>query len=199
MYSKVWRDKTLMRHPEALLIPIFMLFDYYLTIWGAILAEKKYRHHFKIEYYELNPIWQQAIARKRWFNPRHLLMTIVIGGALVYVAEIGPTTFSQWLLGILLVLYGMIIGKHLSNILLFRYVMKRTESLNGAVTMSHPLILTISIFQTIAFLIPFILLVLFSPSAFIIGGLCGLFLFLGIQSIWLWRAKRRIRNRPIDA
>ncbi|MBK8921077.1 MAG: hypothetical protein IPM81_06140 [Saprospirales bacterium] len=59
-----------MKHPELLLLPVFMLADYFLTLAGAIQAEKKYSHHFQTEQYELNPAWQPRL------GPRHLLITI---------------------------------------------------------------------------------------------------------------------------
>ena len=180
-----------MKHPEALLLPILMLLDYYLTVCGAVLSEKKYRQHFRIEHYELNPVWQKTIAQKRWFNPRHLLLTIGLSGILIFLTETGFEPLTQWLLGVLLVLYGMIIGRHLSNLLLFHYVCQKPETLTGAVTMSHTLVLSISLYQTIILLIPFILLTLFSPSLFVVGGLTGLLLFMGVQRVWLWRANRR--------
>jgi hypothetical protein len=36
-----------MRHPEVLLAPLLMVFDYYLTLLGAYLPERAYRRHFK--------------------------------------------------------------------------------------------------------------------------------------------------------
>ena len=45
-----------MRHPEVLFVPVLMVLDYYLTLYGAHLAEQSYRRHFKTEHYELNPI-----------------------------------------------------------------------------------------------------------------------------------------------
>src|SRR5262245_6019846 len=75
-----------MLHPEVLLVPVLMVLDYYLTLYGAHLAEQSYRRHFKTEHYELNPIWQRAVARRRWINLWHL------GGRRTCVPGGGPGT-----------------------------------------------------------------------------------------------------------
>ena len=49
-----------MHHPELLLLPILMFADYFLTVLGAIHAEKKHSQHIRSEHYELNPAWQKA-------------------------------------------------------------------------------------------------------------------------------------------
>jgi hypothetical protein len=77
-----------MRHPEVLFVPVLMVLDYYLTLYGAHLAERSYRRHFKIEHYELNPIWQSAVARRHWINLRHLAVVMLVGGMLVLLAEV---------------------------------------------------------------------------------------------------------------
>ncbi len=78
-----------MRHPEALLLPIMMLADYFLTVAGAILREKGYSLHFRDPHYELNPVWQKHIAEKKWLNPRHALLTIALSAMLILLTEIG--------------------------------------------------------------------------------------------------------------
>ena len=64
-----------MKHPEIFLLPVFMLADYFLTIYSAVLLDRRYRDFFKINQYELNPLWQKAVASKTWFNPKHLGIT----------------------------------------------------------------------------------------------------------------------------
>ena len=66
-----------MLHPEMILVPVLLLADYFLTIQGANAAAGKYSQHFRVRHYQLNPLWQQAIARRKWFNPRHLLLVVV--------------------------------------------------------------------------------------------------------------------------
>jgi hypothetical protein len=110
-----------MNHPEVFIIPVMMLADHFLTVWGAILSEKKYRQHFKIEHYELNPLWQKNIASKKWFNPRHLIMVAIIT-LFCFLWSTGwkdPDMVAEGLFGFLTVLFGSIIGGHLANIFIF--------------------------------------------------------------------------------
>ncbi len=79
----------MMKHPELILIPILMFSDYFLTVAGAVLKEKKYADHFKFEHYELNPIWQKEIAQKKWLNPKHIVLTIVFSSVLIFLMEFG--------------------------------------------------------------------------------------------------------------
>jgi len=76
-----------MHHPESLLIPVLMLCDYWLTVAGARAREGAYAEHFKTRHYELNPLWQKAIARKRWFNLRHLGLTLAFGALFFHLGE----------------------------------------------------------------------------------------------------------------
>ena len=67
-----------MKHPEVILVPAFMLADYFLTLAGAVLRDRKYSDHFKTEHYEMNPLWQKDVARKKWLNPRHIVLVVVV-------------------------------------------------------------------------------------------------------------------------
>jgi hypothetical protein len=66
-----------------------MLLDYYLTLYGATLEEKAYGQHFKGGPYEMNPLWQQAVANHRWINPRLLALV----GCLTAIAVFSPSPF----------------------------------------------------------------------------------------------------------
>ena len=76
-----------MNYPELLLLPILMFADYFLTVVGAVQKEKKYSNHFTVQNYELNPIWQQDIAQKKWLNLRHILFTVLITVLLIFLTE----------------------------------------------------------------------------------------------------------------
>jgi len=101
-----------------------MLADYLLTVIGTIQKEKKYDDHFKSQYYELNPLWQKQISQRKWFNPRHILLTVSFSAVIAYLIEFGglPAFLAQGVIGCLFILYGLIIGRHLSNILVFLHL-----------------------------------------------------------------------------
>ncbi len=191
-----------MKHPEIIILPILMLLDYFLTVFGAIQSEKRYSEHFKVQHYELNPIWQQQIAQKKWFSPRHFFMVVMISVALVYLAELGslPDPAIQGILGCLFVSYGMIVGRHLSNIMIFRYFVDNPDDISGQVTMAHSISLTISTYQYLVVLIPMIFVAAFSPTPFVLGGLVGVVLVLLMHVKWILRHKKETKaSNSIDA
>src|SRR5512147_2377148 len=95
-----------MRHPEVLLVTALLLADYYLTLWGAALAEQGYRRHFRNPSYELNPIGRGDVAQRRLFNPRHLALTAALTVLLIWASETGDA-LSPWFFP---VMFGMVLG-----------------------------------------------------------------------------------------
>lgn len=174
-----------------------MLADYFLTVWGAILSEKKYRLHFKIEHYELNPLWQKNIASKKWVNPKHLIaVAIVTLFCFVWsTGWTGPDMVAEGLLGYLTVLFVGIIGNHLTNIFIFLYVNRHPESIQGEIKMSHPLILCMSQFRAFSLLLVLTLIAIFSPTPFVLGGLCSQMTFLFVKLFWIARANANEKKK----
>jgi hypothetical protein len=184
-----------MKNPEILLLPIMMFSDYFLTVFGAIQKEIKYDDHFKAQHYELNPIWQKQISQKKWFNPRHILLTVLVSGVLAGLIEFGniPAFVVQGLLGCVFVLFGMIIGRHLSNIMVFRYLVKKPDDISGQITMAHSLILSISTYQYLVGVIPIAIIAVFTPTPFALGGLGGAILILAVHVRWIQKYKSQIK------
>ncbi len=182
-----------MKHPDFLLVPVFMFADYFLTLAGAALKDGKYGDHFKTEHYELNPIWQKQVAQKKWLNPRHILL-VVVGSCLLLLpmefVEL-PEPFIQAVLGCLLAFFGMLIGRHLSNLMIFRYVIRKPDEISGQVTMSHAMLLWVSLYQHLAILAPLALIAVFSPSPFVIGACVGAVLVLAVHLQWIRRHRKQ--------
>ena len=181
-----------MKHPQILLLPALMFADYFLTIWGAVLKDKGYGKHFKVEHYELNPMWQKAISRKRWINPRHILLTLLISGILSLLLESGglPEPMPDCLFGFLFVFFGMIVGTHLSNIMIFRRFARHPEEITGQVVMAHSLTLSISTFHYLVVAIPVAMIAIFNPTPFTVGGAVGAASVFGVHCVWILRHKR---------
>src|SRR4051794_17180818 len=144
-----------MKHPEFLLLPAAMIADYLLTIACARLREGGYAEHFKTAHYELNPIWQKTVAKKRWFNARHLVLTFVLSSLLIVCVEELPPDMPlvRFLMGAMIGAQGTVIGRHLSNLATFLYVRRNPESLAGSVTLRHELALWLSVFQLASLLL----------------------------------------------
>ncbi len=185
-----------MKHPVILLIPFMMFADYFLTVLGAVEREKKYTEHFRSQHYELNPIWQKTISEKRWFNRKHAILVLLFSFVVICLAEFGggsPVTI-QLISGFVFVFYGMIIGRHISNILIFRSVERRPNDISGTVTMSHSLLLTISAHQYLVAVIPIFILALFEPAPFTAGGGFGALMVLVVHAVWILKHKHRMRS-----
>jgi len=191
----------MMKYPEALLLPIMMFADYFLTVLGAIWSEKGYSKHFKMQHYELNPIWQKQIADKKWFSPRHIALTVLLSATLILLLECGdlPSELTNGMLGCLLVVYAIVLGRHLSNLLIFSHFIRNPNEISGEVSLSHELVLSISLYQTSIVLIPVALIAAFSQSSFAIGGALGVVLFLGTNLGWLRKAKKQRKASRQDA
>ena len=188
-----------MNHPELFIIPLLILSDYLLTVWGAVLSEKKYRQHFKIENYELNPIWQKSIAQKRWVNPKFMGIVVLVTG-FCFVWSNGWTekdVFSEGLFGFLVILSTSLIAVHLSNILTFVYMARHPQSISGEVAMSHMLILKMAQFRSMGLVFVFAVIAIFSPTPFVIGGLVSQ-VFLSILKLrWLAKARAIEKKKNI--
>jgi hypothetical protein len=185
-----------MEHPEVLLVPLFMILDYTLTVLSQVTKERRYEKHFALEHQELNPIWQKDIQEKRWFNPRHLLAMMLTTAGLIYLSDYSgmPHFAIDFALGAILVTFGMIIGRHVSNLLIFRYVEKLPQEISGTVTLGHRAVLSLSLYQFLATLFPCVLIALFAPTPFAVGGVCGVALTIIVHLIWRWQYARRMRK-----
>ncbi|MHC4461098.1 MAG: hypothetical protein ACYS6W_04230 [Planctomycetota bacterium] len=187
-----------MKHPIALIIPVLVLCDYYLTIVGSILCRRGYGKHIKAEQYELNPRWQSSINKRKWFNARYIILVALITLLAVFICEVGDaliTGLGDFFVALLMVLFSALIGRHLSNILIFRYVIKHPEGISGETLLSQKMLLKMSQYNVLLALCPFIVVALCVRIPFILGSLSGLLLFWAIHWIWLRRHKRQLEKQ----
>jgi hypothetical protein len=182
-----------MKHPEALLIPVLMLLDYFLTLAGSIQQEKVYGKHFRVQHYEMNPLWQKTIAKKKWFNLRHLVLTAFVSAYVVWLTNgvNAEEEASVGLLGCLIGVFSLLVGRHISNLLIFGYLIQRPNAVVGHIEMSHQLVLAISTFQTIGIFIILIPVAYFSRAAFAYGAAAGVLIMIFAHAIWIIHAKRK--------
>jgi hypothetical protein len=183
----------MMKHPEALLLPVLMLADYYLTVLGAVQRDKKYSQHFKTPLYELNPLWQKQIQRKQWFSPRHTILALTLSALLIYLVEHSrtPAVIREGMLGCVLTVYTSILGRHISNLLIFRRMIRKPDEVTGEVTMAHRFVLSLSLYQSLMVLFPILLIALLSQSPYAIGGALGIGLFLAVHRVWIRKSRTR--------
>ena len=190
-----------MRHPEVLLAPLLMVSDYYLTLIGAYLAEHSYRRHFKTAHYELNPFWQSAMVRRQWINLRHLAGVVLVGSLLVLLTDVLELddVFVNALLGFVLTRYGLVLGRHLSNVLTFVHPARSPADVTGEIHLSHNFVLSLSIYQLLVAGIPIGLIAIFSPSDFVFGALVAVVALALVNTLWLARARKTDSKRVIES
>jgi hypothetical protein len=184
-----------MKYPLILIIPVLMLLDYFLTVAGMRQYQRQYGQHIRLEQYELNPLWQKSIEQNRWFNRRHLFIVLFITIIVVGLSNgTGAPDRDRFLFGALVTIYLYIIGRHLSNILNFRYIAHNPQQLRGEVVISYRATLKSSQFQVLPALLPLLLAALVVNSYFLFGSVAGLLLFTAVHWIWLWRYQKSQKN-----
>jgi hypothetical protein len=190
-----------MKYPELLLLPMFMFLDYFLTVACSRLGERGFHNYFATEHYELNPVWQRAVASKRWFNWKHTLLTVVVSSALISLVELVdlPQNCVEGGIGFILVLFAAVLARHISNLLVFQYVARHPDQVSGRVVMSHLYVLWVSCFQCVTFLIPLVVVAIFSRNAFAVGGAFGAFVYLTCHVQWTERYKTARRRQEAQA
>ena len=177
-------------HPESLLVPLLMLTDYWLTVAGAGMRDSGYSTHFKTPTYELNPVWQKTIAAKRWFSARHLALTGVVGTACVLLSVIPNQRISDVFFGFALAVFGLLNGRHLSNLAIFAYVCRHPATLSGTVTMSHELVLWLSLFQLAPVMLMLMLIWVIAPIPQVTGAFVGVAALSLVHLLWIRRYRR---------
>jgi len=185
-----------MNHPEVLIIPVLMLLDYFLTIWGAVLSEKKYAQHFNYEHYELNPYHQKSIAEKKWFNPKYLaVMTAVAAMCFVWgVAWNGEDGLAEGMFGFATILSGSLVGRHLSNICIFRYFIRHPNCVSGETKIVQLTALNMARSQIFILFFPLLLIAIFSPTPFVIGAVVSQVFLFFLNLKWISKAKSQLRK-----
>ena len=179
---------------ELVAIPILLLSDYYLTLLANIYKEKKYANHFVLKTYELNPVWQKSVDNNKWLNYRHLLLVSLITTLFYYISATQTKYLYQFLLGFFYTIIGIVNARHLTNLLIFRFLSLNPETVNGQIQLSHLYLLKVSQFQVLSFGIPILFLTILMPNIFILGGLFSCFVFYFIHFLWIKRYKNSLKT-----
>jgi hypothetical protein len=190
-----------MNEPMLLAVPVLMLADYALTIAGARLHAGGYGRHFVIEHYELNPVFQRAVATRRWFNPKHLAIVVAFTVLLVAFDQFllrGERALGAAFAGALTTVFVSVNARHLSNIALFAYVRRHPDALSGEVRMSHLLVLSMSACQTLLVLLPVALVAWTTRHPFALGAFAGCVAFALAHLVWYRRAQRLPQRQRDD-
>jgi hypothetical protein len=182
-----------MKYPVVITLPFLMLTDYYLTLLSKVLKDKKLSKFIILEEWELNPIYQVAINQKRLINIKHLFFTIFLSSLVIYLTEFCnlPQEFIDFLLGMLIIMYSIIIGGHISNILWCCYVIKREDQLSGQIHYTYEATLYSSMPKYLLPVFPLIVIYIYTGNLFVLGGVCGVI----VQMISLLRFNKMMKRR----
>jgi hypothetical protein len=182
-----------MNHPIIIAVPVAMLLDYFLTILGARAASGVYRQHFIVTHYEINPLWRKAVQKLRWFNPIHLALVCIVTGAFVWLDRSTESGSVDWLTGLFFGVFALVLGRHFSNLLLFRYLNRHPAEIEGQVQFTQKLLVIMSLFNNVAVL-PFVwLLAVLAPGPMTIGALVGVLAFCFAHLVWAGKRPQKKR------
>ena len=169
-----------------------MFSDYYLTIWGIKLRNKGHSNYFEIENYELNPFWQNDIHDQKMFNMRQVTITIATSCFFVYVFEYADLNsyLKEGLLGLLLAHYGMLTGRHFSNLLIYSYTIQHPNNLNGKIKQNHEFGLHSSLYQYFVAIVPLVIIAVVYPKPLIINCAAGASLSIITHKLWIRKYRK---------
>ncbi len=181
-----------MQHPEIIIIMVLMFSDYYLTIWASKLRDKGHSNYFEIENYELNPIWQKDIQNQKIINFRQLIMTIAAFCFFIYIFEFDDMSygFKEILIGVLLAHYGMLTGRHISNLLTYNYTKKHPDELIGKIKQSHEFSLHNSLYQYFVAIIPLAIIAIVNQKPMLIGCAIGAAFNIILHKLWIYKYRK---------
>lgn len=186
-----------MPHPELLLVPVMLAVDYFLTLWGAAAAERIHARHFRYEQYELNPAWQRDIKQRRWFNPRAMLRIGLVSVACMYLAWIpAAPQFFEVLMGFFFGSHGAIIGRHVGNLMSFRYLDKHPHEIQGEVYLAYPTLMTFSQSNYLVAVVPLLLIGIMTGQPMVLGGIAGALFVFALHGFWRRKA-RKAAAKPV--
>ena len=184
-----------MKNIEILFIPILMFADYYLTFLGDFYRKKKFAEFYIIDTYELNPLWKKDIEQFKWFNYKHILIVTGITIYFYYLSISDGKSFYEFSLAFYFTTYGIVNGRHLNNILLFKYIYNNTNEISGKIHISHLSVLKMSQYQTIVFIVPLLLLTILHPNIYLYGALTASIMLYFTMFFWIRKHKKKCRNR----
>jgi len=163
---------------QAAAVPALMVVDYYLTLWGRVVLEKEYLRRFQVEEYELNPIWRGDVGRLRWFNPKHLALSLLMWAATTYVLTLtaavpGLEPLGRLLMGALVTPFALVVARHLANLAAGLRLIRHPHEVRGAVQVDLSHLMATSRHQTAAALLPLAAAALWVRDPFLWGALLG--------------------------
>lgn len=176
------------------LIFCIMILDYALTLVGQKHYKLYYKQHMDIESYELNPIWKKSI-REVKYDYRHLIGVVFILILIIYIHYYGRSrNLYEFMVGLVVVLYTAVLSKHIQNIAMYKFIGRHPESVEGKVQINMNLSYHTSMMFYVSFLLLLVVILLFTQTIFILGGVTGITIHLVRHYSWLKRSLKETKS-----
>ena len=107
----------------ASMVTLLMWTDWLLTIAQESECKKHYYKHYQsypINTIEGNPILQKDVMNIRVFNPKHFIMSIIVGIIVFLSLKYLLKEFQELFIGIFLGIFLLVNFQHLSNLIGYR-------------------------------------------------------------------------------
>lgn len=169
-----------MIHPEIILLPITMRLEAHLSVYSMRLRNGTYSEHVKYADPALNAQLEKLASGKGLLDWRRIFALLIVFAGLFYIAEVvGDGRMLEGLSGLIYGMYATLIGRHLFNIALFRYLNRHPEAMQGEITYASSSVRFIGALDLVR-VAPLVLLIVFWCPRYFSYGLVG-----GYVLLWL--------------
>ena len=168
------------------LIFCLMILDYSLTLLGQKYYKKYLQKYIQIESYELNPIFQDSI-EKRKYDLRHVIGVILILAFILFLFYFEEKKIGyEFIVGFAIILYINVVSQHLRNIATSKFIAKHNELLIGKIEYKIGFSYYASTLQFLSIFLILLIIFIFKPSTFLFGGIvCTL--IIGLKQFMLFK------------
>ncbi|NTW03535.1 MAG: hypothetical protein HGA19_20050 [Oscillochloris sp.] len=169
----------------GVLLFVLMSLDRVLTIAQQREVTASYGRHYRIyptNTIEGNPALQSSVQRAQYLSPKHLVLSVILSGAVAWVTQVIPDAFRVVFLGYILGIFLLVNTQHLSNLLGYRL---GRSGVHGAITIHQRTALKTQSARYFAWFVLMLLLASLTWSPFLVG-VAGAAIFSSLrQLLWL--------------
>ena len=172
----------------ATFLLILSISTYYLRIYAFKLSRVCYSKHISDIGPDINPFMEKAIKNGKLFDFKYFLGSIIVFGYLCYFLQTSPIgKLRDFILGLFLFSQLIVCTTSIINILLFSYLNKHENQLEGKITFGREFGYLKSASINVTYICVFTLLFLFLNSFLLIGGIVAF--LTNILSNYIWYRK----------
>jgi hypothetical protein len=172
--------------------------DYMLTFKAAKIYRAGGGKHFGFAGgYELNPYFQDDIAKLRRFSFRFFLLLLFVSGLLLILHSTGLREYFAFVWGLMICLQLTVHFRHLRNLAVFHYA-RDSNGVNGRIEYEHWLSLRLSSIEFLTFSVFYLFLFLLWGNPFMLGGATGCLVLALRHSFDSRRSRGLAQNKVVE-